>query len=613
MYPASDTALDPRDTVLGLALAKVQGDSDYRLFVSAQGTKIVDRQPYPDLLDPTGKTINQNDRGSVGGTAWADTPTWFEATDEFIVWFLAGVFSQMRIPTNAFLNDHINAPLGGGMNSWVNPEYNNFAQNPQTSWKLFPVLSDAINDSNVGMQGSDGPNYIDVSLSCIANNYAGLDRGPGGHRLVAVLCNLLKLARCCHFDAPEFTGLSIAFKPTVVGVHATFEVELAYDRSGQRARETVTPRVLFVRILDALLGRYRYPETFRSIPYCCRLRFDYALNEIVGQQAAVRGTDPNDHRAWVDSSITESMDTTYLTRLVSGGIFMPPIGYTDGQNSTQTSNPWMLVPVPRANGTAPSSAGFHAWWAALNASSVAGSVWAQVIASIERSLVAAVLPAIVDYDYIRFHVDLDVPTPSVDLDPVLDAISQAVSDVTGAITQQTADVNAFTDSKGDGVRSSLTADIASQTTAINSHTDSQVASQSQALQEHITSTAGGTNAAVGAAAASIHQGMASKTGEILAAISAIPEGENTAAKLNEIISRQQADTGVVTAVCLAALRKLLSPKRFNQVIEQLSSIEYRPVRVLRPGEDVTAGETGPLSPYLEIFDKFGRPRAESNQ
>lgn len=624
MYNAEDTAFDPRDTYLGIALAKVAGDANYRLFVAAHGSKVIDRQPYPDPFDPTKKTLNTRDRAAYepGDTAWGGPDVWFEATDEFIVWFLSGIFSQMRIPTNAFMNDHTNYPLDDGQNRWINPEYNDFVQNPQTNWKLFPVWGDDINDSSTRISGSDGPNYTDVTLTCRGNSYAGLDRSTGGLKLMAVFCNLLKLARCCHCDCFGFKALSIAFKPTVVGVHATYQIEVAYDQHGSRATETVAPKVLFVRILDALLGRYKYSATMRSIPYACGLKFDFAGDELAGAYAAIKGTDPTDYKAWLDSTIEHSMDTSYLTRLQSGGLFIPPIAYTDGQNNTQYSNPWMLTPVPRTNGAAVTLAGFHHWWAALGASSVQGSVWARIITCIERSVVSAILPAIIDYDYIRFHVDVDVPTPTVDLDPVLNAISQAITDI-----------NTNTGSQCNVVRSNLADDISSQTAAINSHTDSQlstvqaainanvdeevravatsVTTQSQVIQDHVTSTAGNINASTGAAAASIHQGMAAKTGEILAAIAAIPEGESTAAKLNEIISRQQADTGVVTAVCLAALRKLLSPKRFNQVINQLSNIEYRTVRSLRPREDVTAGETGPLSPYLDIFDKFGRPRSES--
>lgn len=601
MLPNNHTIVNPTNFTIKIALGKPTGSEYVQPFIAASGGVRAFLPPAPDPLNPG--QINQRDVTDIGGNLFEGPDYWMQMTDNFCVWALGILFNAMHIQTNIAVCDGAIAPIG--------------AQSPQ-AWSAATLARQAVLDGPAPWQVYVRmPNEVnDFTDDCIAGvdlntpgsyftcDFSARDSGAGfcatGHeagaaRLLVAINALARLARCCPVGTAGMDALSVSFAPQLghdaQSGHVYHWSPLLTCVKGEYAGvvEYVDPQALFIRVVSAIIGRFAFPSTERSMPFTMKLDLAQDGSALDGVEVAVAnwlpdGTLPypaDPAAEWVAGTVAESCDNSYLSRFKSNGLFMPSLlaPMTAQTLSYKCFNLW---PVPLAADVSDDNTPFHKWY---HPNGTGGPGWTAVLNCIENSPITALLPSVVDFDYVRFHTS--VPTPTVDFDPVLAAISQGVSDVSSVIHQQT--------------------------TSVNAHVDDRLSSTQAAIDDHLSSAAGGINATTGSAAASVHTDLANRAGEILTAIANIPEGERTMDTLREAISRQQADVGVVAAVCLAILRKQLSPKRFHQVIEQLSNLEYKPVRALRPGEDVTAGETGPLSPYFELFDKFGRPRPEREQ
>lgn len=82
-------------------------------------------------------------------------------------------------------------------------------------------------------------------------------------------------------------------------------------------------------------------------------------------------------------------------------------------------------------------------------------------------------------------------------------------------------------------------------------------------------------------------------------------------RLADIASRNQTDIGVVGAVVLAAARRMMSPKRFNEIMDSLSKVKYPTITALTDDTEAGEGETGPLATYFKLFDPYGRINKEN--
>lgn len=604
MLPNDRSLVNPTDFTIKIALGKPTGSTWVQPFIAASGGVRAFFPPCPDPLNPD--LLNRRDVTDIGGNQFEGPDYWMQMTDNFCVWALGILFNAMHIQTNISVCDGRIVPVGAqSAQAWSSATlFRQLTPDWPNPWQIYVRMPNDLNDFTDDCIAGVNVQDLSTSESYLTCDFSARDSGAGfcaeGHeagaaRLLVAINALARLARCCPVGMAGMDALSVSFVPHLgrdaqAGHVYHWSPLLSCVKGDYAGRiEYVAPQALFIRIVSAIIGRFAFPSTERSMPFTMRLDLAQDGSALHDVEVAVEnwspdGTLPYPTRPsaeWVTGTIAESCDDSYLERFRSNGLFMPSL-FAPMTTESLSYRCFTLWPVPLASDVSEDHVPFHQWY---RSDGPGGPGWAAILNCIENSCITALLPAAINFDYVRFHTS--VPAPSVDLDPVLNAISQALSDVSGVIGQQTTDINA--------------------------HVDSQVSAAQLAIQDQLSSTAGGINATTGSAAASIHQDIAGRTGEILAAIADIPEGEHTIDTLREAISRQQADGGVITAVCLAILRKLLSPKRFQQVIERLSNLEYKPVRTLRPGEDVTAGETGPLSPYFELFDKFGRPRSESKQ
>lgn len=537
MLPNDYTLVNPSDFTIKIALGKKPGSAFIAPFIAVSGGVRAFFPPCPDSLNPN--KLNQTDVYDAGGSQFVGPDYWMEMTETFCTWALGIMLNAMRVQTNIAVCDGVIAPLGAQTDqSWAAATCARpVAMENLSTWQLFARLPNDLNDFTDDCLAGIDQNSPGSSLRChfgASHTGAGFDavsHSAGAARILIAINALARLARCCPVGTAGLDALSVSFLPSLsADGHVTHWAALLAAIKGEAASgaEYVAVQALFIRIVSAIVDRFSFPSTARSVPFKLSLDLAQDGSGLNDAELAVENTGSDYAESeWIPGSVEESYDNSYLSRFKSSGVFMSSAFTPMTTEMDRYYLSMSLWPIPLDSRLSIDDVPFHKWYHPDGGTRWG---WATLIERIERSPIIPILPITVDYDYLRFQA-------SADIQPLATQIAETAQETRAVITEAT---------------SQITRDL---------------------LQE-----IGGTE-----------EGLSKLIGDLSA--------------------RQETGLGILGAVGLVTMRKLMSPKRFAQMIEHLSSLEYQPVRPLRYDEDVTAGEPGPLGPFFDAFDKFGRIRS----